>query len=125
VILLVSERSRLPVLVEARKIGSFEDRFRRALADLLHDIGVPVENIQRELAEMRELFYGRTNNRSVLGTMNDFTFFLRVALSEEPDKSLPELALELSEILCGPLGYGRPRDVARSLLAMAPERAEG
>ena len=51
--------------------------------------------------------------------MNDYTGFLLVALSEEPDKSLHELAVYLSEIRSGPLGYDRPREVARVLLGTA------
>jgi len=120
-ILLVSERSRLPVLVPARQLDSFEKRFRRALGDLLRDIGIPAEAIRRELAEMQELVYARTNSRSVLGTMNDYTGFLLGALAEEPEKSLRELAVELSKLRAGPLGYARPCEVVRSLLdAAAP-----
>jgi hypothetical protein len=119
-ILLVSERSRLPVLVAARRLDSFEARFRRALEDLLRDIGIPAEAIRRELAEMQELVYARTNNRSVLGTMNDYTGFLLGALAEEPEKSLHELAVDLSELRAGPLGYEQPREVARALLSAAP-----
>ena len=79
-ILLVSEKSRLPVLVPARQLESFEKRFRRSLRDLLREIGIPAKAIRRELAEMEELVYARTNSRSVLGTMNDYIGFLLGAL---------------------------------------------
>jgi len=48
--------------------------------------------------------------------MNAYTGFLRVALSEEPEKSFHELALELSEIRSSPLGYEQPSEAARALL---------
>jgi len=56
-VLLVSERARLPALVETRQLDSFEKRFKRSLGDLLRDIGIPAEAIRRELAEMWDLVY--------------------------------------------------------------------
>lgn len=116
VILLVSERSRLAVLVHARQLDRFERRFADAVADLLLDIGVPAESVAREREAMNDLVYARTNSRSVLGTMNDYTFALRIHLEEEPEKTLHEIALILSTTPVGPLGYDSPEKVVTTLL---------
>jgi uncharacterized protein DUF6933 len=116
VILLVSEKSRLAVLIHARQLDRFEQRFTDAVAELLRDLGVSAESISRERAAMGDLVYARTNSRSVLGTMNDYTFALRIYLEEEPEKTLHEIAVLLSETPCGPLGYASPRRIVQSRL---------
>jgi len=116
VILLVSERSRLAVLVHARQLDRFERRFADATADLLLDLGAPAEAVADEREAMNDVVYARTNSRSVLGTMNDYTFALRIYLEEEPEKTLHEIALMLSVTPIGPLGYDSPDRVVRGLL---------
>jgi hypothetical protein len=116
-ILLVSEKSRLPVLVAARDLGTFEESFRSALSDLLLALGVPAEAVARERAAMHQVVYAKTNNRSVLGTLNDFSRMLRHFYESHPGATLHEYARELGEAPCGPLGYDRPKDVAPRLLA--------
>jgi hypothetical protein len=116
VVLIVNERSRLPVVLWARRFDELERRFLRDVSSLLLAIGVPAEAVDRELEEMSDLFFAKTNNRSVLGTIND-AIALRVALPYRSDVSLHNLALELSKTPCGPLGYERPRDRALKLLA--------
>lgn len=71
-ILLVSERSLLPVLTTARDLDNLVPRFMKQLDDLLLALGVRRELIDHELSSMEPLRFGRTNSRSVLGTMNDF-----------------------------------------------------
>jgi hypothetical protein len=116
VILLVSEKSRLPVLVPARNLDRFEQGFVAAVHDLLLDLGIPEEAADRERNAMSELVFARTNSRSVLGTMNDYTFGLRIMLEERPGMTLHEIALHLSETPLGPFGYKRPVELGRSLL---------
>jgi len=117
VILLVNEKSRLAVLVAARQLDRFEQRFRDAVADLLLDLGVPAEAVAREIEAMHDLVYARTNSRSVLGTMNDYALALHLGLEQELEKTLHEQALHLSETPCGPLGYASPHEVVLTLLA--------
>jgi hypothetical protein len=56
-VLLVSERSRLPVLLPARDLPSLPPRFLQALTDLLADLDVPGHQIDREIGEMQPLYY--------------------------------------------------------------------
>lgn len=65
---------------------------------------------------MREAVIAVTNDRSILGTMNDFSHMLKWRLECEPDADLVEAALWLSATPVGPLGHDRPCDVALRLL---------
>jgi hypothetical protein len=70
-ILLVSERSLLPILTTARDLHNLESRFMHQLGEVLWDLGVRRELIDLELFRMEPPYYGRTNSRLVLGSMND------------------------------------------------------
>ena len=71
-VLLVSEKSLLPVLTAARDLDNLVPRFERQLADVLSVLEVRQELIDRELERMSPMNFGRTNNRVVLGSMTDF-----------------------------------------------------
>ena len=49
---------------------------------------------------MDPLSYGKTANRSVLGTMNEFTFMLKCTSSNYPDLNLVDMMDWLSNMLC-------------------------
>ena len=72
-VLLVAERSRLPILLPARDLKSIRVPLVDALAHVLLSLNVGALSVRRELAEMRDSAFATTNNRSVLGTMNDFS----------------------------------------------------
>src|SRR3712207_4422416 len=77
VVLCVSERSRLPVLLPARKIHTLSECLRPAAAELLRQIGIPEQAIAQEEREMDALCFASTRgqalSRSVLGTINDLS----------------------------------------------------
>jgi Domain of unknown function (DUF6933) len=72
-VLFVAERTRLPILLPARDLKSIDVPLVDALMHVLLSLNVPALAIRRELAEMHERRFAATNNRSVLGTINDFT----------------------------------------------------
>jgi hypothetical protein len=113
----VSERSRLAVLVPARDFPTLEARFRAAAVYLVRQLGVSGEAASREAEAMAEVVYAPTNNRSVLGTMNDYDRLLRWMLEAHPTLTLTQYALRLSETPCGPMKYASPDDVTRLLLS--------
>lgn len=121
-ILLVCERSRLAVLMPARDAKHLARNFPDALADVLVYLGIPPTAIDRELAEMRECAVAVTNNRSVLGSMNDFSQMIKWRLRGEPEVDLVGESLWLSRVLVGPLGYESPREVTARLLEPPPSR---
>lgn len=63
---------------------------------------------------MRDYVVRTTNDRRVLGSMNDFTNMLDAHLD---GRALTEVALHLAESPCSPLGMQTPRAVTVSLFS--------
>jgi Domain of unknown function (DUF6933) len=117
-ILCTSDRSLLSVVLPA------EDAKRTLIASLPTSVGVlltaiavPASHIRQELDAMHESGVGKPSSRSVLGSMNDLASGLLYRLDDEPHSTLEQLALDLAETPCSPLGYDSPRERARRLLA--------
>jgi len=118
IVMLVSDRTLLPVLVPAAPKQGIVERFLEALAAELGMLGVPQRIIRRELAEMTSVRLGPTRSRQVLGTMNDFDRMLDHYLARE---GLADAALHLAKAPCSPIGMRSPNDVAVELLASGGE----
>lgn len=114
-VLMVSERTLLPLVVPAREASTFLERAPAALADVLLRLDVRPAVIEQEVAAMVGGSIGRTASRRVLGTMNDFLGMMRS--HPWPPPSLTELALWLAESPCGPIGMASPDDLTRDLPA--------
>lgn len=115
-ILLVNERSLLPIVTTARDLDRLEERFRRLLEDVLLALEVPRGLIDRELSLMDPLYYGCTNSRVVLGSMTDFAFLFKYMLPRYPEMTPLDWSLDLARAPCRPIGMQRPDDVAPALL---------
>lgn len=102
-VLLVSERSRLPVLMWARDAKRLARSFPDALARVLWGLGIEAAAINRELEATRDVVIAPTNDRSLLGTLNDFAHMLRWQLADRPDLDLVAAALELAHTPVRPL----------------------
>ncbi len=72
-VLAISEHSRLPVLMAARDLKHLPANFPDALAAVLWGLGISAGAIQRELEVMQSCLIAKTNSRSHLGTLNDFS----------------------------------------------------
>jgi len=115
IVLGVNNRTLLPVLLPISPYKTFIPRFVEAAGEMLMAIGI--EDRQAVLAEMsamRECIVAATNDRRVLGTINDFGRMLEVYLDGRP---LPEVSLHLGETPCSPIGMDRPTDLARRLFS--------
>ena len=64
---------------------------------------------------MSEIAFGRTRNRSVLGTLNDFSFMARMHFVTARDESLDDIARGLVQTPILPLDGARPIDLTRGL----------
>ena len=118
-VLLVSERSLLSVPLPVRDCVNFVPRFRSAVGNVLAAVGVSAGPVAAELGEMENVEFARTISRSVLGSMNDLADQARWLLGERPDITVRDLALELSQVPCGPIGYRHPGEFAAALLQEA------
>lgn len=76
----MSERTRtlLPVVVPAASISTLVPRLVDGIVEVLvlRAVGVPEDQIETEQAEVQAVILAKTASRSVLGSMNDFTFML-------------------------------------------------
>jgi hypothetical protein len=117
-ILLISEHSRLPVIMPGRDARHLACNFPAALARVLLELGIAGAIIEREVAATREAVVAKTESRSLLGTLNDFTHMLQWQLPDDPGIDLVRASLELSHTPVGPLRPTPfPDRVTRQLLA--------
>lgn len=124
-VLCTSEHSLLSVVVARRNLAGLPDRLAHAVLTLLHDLDIDARDAFWEMREMTVVRFARTNSRTVLGSMNEFSFMARLYIEDDDvNGDLAKLALRLAETPCSPLKYERPRDVARRLLSSARAQAE-
>ncbi len=95
-LLFISERSRLPVVIPIREGKRLAEVFPDAVCEVLGDVGVAAEDVADERSRMSEIAFGRTRNRSLLGTLNDFAF---MAQSVNARRLEPESRKELVRFL--------------------------
>jgi len=115
-LLFISERSRLPVVLpitESKWLGTV---FPDAVCERLATVGIAAADIADERMRMSELAFGRTRNRSLLGTLNDFAF---MAQSGDAGRSEPESPEELMRFLSQtpilPLDGASPIELTRAV----------
>jgi hypothetical protein len=113
-VLLISERSRLPLLMQARELKRLPQTFPKALAAVLIELGVPATNLIPELDAAADVVVAKTNSRSHLGSLNEFAQML--TWQREPLVDLVGESVELSRTPVGPLGPGWPDEVTLRLL---------
>ena len=114
IVLVTSHVTLLPVLVQLAPAATFLARLPEAIGDLLLALGIPLRTVTSELEAMQSWTLAKTNERRVLGTMNDFALML----SHYPDAlSLRDAALQLARSPCSVIGMDSPDDATRRLLA--------
>ena len=113
-LLFISERSRLPVVIPIREGKRLATVFPDAVCEVMGRVGVPVKDIATERSLMREIAFGRTRNRSLLGTLNDYTFMAQQgnANRAEPESS-EELIRFLAQTPILPLEGASPIELTR------------
>jgi hypothetical protein len=107
------------VVIPLKDSSTFWPRFVLVLQSLLKSVGIPEKLIDRELSEYRQVQLTRKTNRHTLGSMNDFVYQVKARFEIDGKVSLESIALELSQIPCGPAPYIIPREAIREVLAAA------
>jgi len=115
-ILAVSEKSLLPLLMPARDLDQLPGHLTRALIEKLQRMGIPETTIRQEISKMDSVIYAKTANRSVLGSMNDFTDIMKFTHHVRTDWDLFDWMDSLGNMPCKPVGYKYPSEVVRKLL---------
>ena len=95
-LLFISERSRLPVVIPIRETRRLGTMCPDAVCEVLANVGVTAADIAEERSRMMEVSFGRTGNRSLLGTLNDFAF---MAQCTDANRTEPESPEELMRFL--------------------------
>lgn len=115
-LMFISERSRLPVIIPIREAKRLPTIFPDAVCEMLTIVGVPAADIAEERSRMVEVAFGRTRNRSLLGTMNDFAFMAHSGNAKREEPEAPEALVRfLAQTPILPLGGARPIDLTRAL----------
>lgn len=123
VALMMSEQTLLPVLLPLAPASTLLARFPAHLGTELALHGVPDALIQAELETMRHWQLGPTNNRSRVGSLNEFASLASHARDDYPGPDLIGLSMWLSKVPCSPL-YQRHVSPDRELAALV-ERGPG
>ena len=116
VALFVNERTLLPVLVHLAPASALVPRFAGSLAAVLEELAVPHRLVAREIELMGEHQLAKTANRSVVGTMNEFSHLADAHGRGETNGDLLRLSITLAATPCGPL-YSRSGFPDREVLA--------
>jgi hypothetical protein len=106
--LLVNERTLMPILMPLAPASTLPERLGPAVAALLHQYGMALPLIERELAAMAEVDIAKTSNRRVVGTMNEFAFEAGVYRERLGADDLARLSMRLAETPCGAIGHNSP-----------------
>jgi len=115
-LIFISELSLLSVVMHLRERQTLLPSFRSRLSELLQALGVSEDQIVNELEQMETFSIATTVSRSILASMRDLLINADYYLSMNPDASLLDFELMLSQIPCGPLDMAYPREVAVGLL---------
>ena len=108
VVLCTNERSLLCFVIPLAPIVDFIDRFRTAATHRIRQIPAPPELLDGEQAMLAEVSPGRARSRSVISTMNHFTYGAKFWLDERPDGDLEELGLWLCDTPCSAISTDWP-----------------
>lgn len=115
-VIFISERSRLPVLIPIREANRLRAVFPDAVCQMLAAVGVSAADIADKRSRMSAMAFGRTRSRSLLGTLNDFSFMARARFITALDEPLERTARDLAEApLILPFRGARPSTVTRQL----------
>src|SRR5262245_36969286 len=120
-LLFISERSRLPVVIPIRECKRLASVFPDAVCEVLSNVGVSASDIADERSLMSEIAFGRTRNRSLLGTLNDFAFMAQVGNARRPEPEKPEELMRfLAQTPILPLDGASPIELTRAAFEARP-----
>lgn len=114
--LLVNERTLLPVLMQLAPASTLATRFPVELAAVLSVHGASQAVIESEVAAMVGVAMTKTANRSVVGTMNEFSFLAEGYREYLETSDLVTLSIRLADTPCSPIKYNSPARLLQEVL---------
>ena len=120
-LLFISGRSRLPVVLPITDWKRLSTVFPDAVCERLSTGGVTVADIADERMRMLDSAFGRTRNRSLLGTLNDFAFMAQSGDARRTEPESPEELMRfLSQTPILPLDGASPIELTRAAFGPQP-----
>jgi len=116
VALFVNQQTFIPVLVELVPAATLLDRAPEAIETVLRRHGLEQESLTAERGAMADVRLAPTNDRRVVGVMNELSFQAEVR-REHGVTDLVELSLDLAQVILGPL-HNRGDSPDRALAAL-------
>lgn len=115
--LFVNEGTFLPVFASLAPASSLANRFPDELATTLRAHGVSESFIEDELLAMDDVAVSKTNNRRVVGILNELATMATRMRDYHPHLTPLDLAMELAQVPLGLSGckYRVPEEALRSL----------
>jgi hypothetical protein len=117
--LFTSEKSLLPVLLQASPIGTLIGRFPKELEKLLLMIGIDNQKIAEEKSRMIEYLENKTRSRKVIGIMTEYKLGLEDYQSPIKRESLLDISINFAGMLYGAPEYKKPIEETRILFNAA------
>jgi hypothetical protein len=114
-IFCVNHQTLLTVLLPAAPAKTFPLRLRVALGKLLHGLGIDDEAVSAELQSFASYAFAKTNNRSVLGSLNDFARMAPHWIESNDPAHLLSISLKMATVPCTPLSEIFPDKAVRTL----------
>lgn len=122
-LLFISEHSRLPVVIPLRETRRLEAIFPDAVCAALRAAGVASDDIADERSRMSTIAFGKTRNRSLLGTLNDFAFMAQHGNGRRQEPERPEdLMRFLARTPILPLSGANPIELTRTAFSSQSSR---
>jgi hypothetical protein len=116
---ITNEESSLPVFSPLAPASSLANRFPDELATTLRAHGVPESFIENELLAMDDVCVSKTNDRRVVGRLNELATMATRMRAFHPGLTPLHLAVELAQVPLGLSGgsYRVPEDALGALVS--------
>lgn len=118
-VIFVNERTLLSVAIPVQLADRLFTEFPERVHNLLRTIGVSIDVALRECTELETVVLARTENRSVVGSLNEIALHYQLIAQRDSGRrklSLSAVDRQPSRYLHGPLNYVHPADIAAEIL---------
>ncbi len=101
VLLLICSRTFLPIVIPAKDVRSLPVRLPELVQKRLGRLPIEPSLIEAEVAAMKTVRVSKTEDRSVLGILNEFAKSMKlIRMYYYPDRTIEELEQSLGETPC-------------------------
>jgi len=123
-LVLVSDETLLPVVIQAAPMKSFVPRFAEQLAYVLANLGVPTEMIKSELEQMLDFRICKTRSPSILGHLNDYVFHFQLMIDDGKCEPLDQICAALGATPINKRGFLNAGELTIAKFAATPSKGQ-